>query len=121
MENRARRPLSAVLIAFNEAHRIGDCLKSLTWADEIVVVDSGSSDGTREIARQYTNKVFDLPWQGFGLQKQAAVDLASHDMVFNVDCDERVTPELAAEIRAILAGRNVAAAYQVPRRTFLGR
>ena len=57
----ARRPLSAVLIAFNEAHRIGECLESLAWADEIVVVDSGSIDGTKEIARRYTDKVFDLP------------------------------------------------------------
>ena len=116
----ARRPLSAVLIAFNEAHRLGECLESLAWADEIVVVDSGSIDGTKEIARRYTDKVFDLPWQGFGPQKQTAVELASHDMVLNVDCDERVTPELAKEILAILSLQQPAAAYLVPRRTFLG-
>ena len=120
MTETSHRPLTAVLIAYNEAQRIAACLESLAWVDEIVVVDSGSSDDTLKIARRFTERVVTVPWRGFGPQKQAAVDLASHDMVFNVDCDERVTPELAAEIRAILAGRNVAAAYQVPRRTFLG-
>jgi len=113
-------PLSAVVIACNEAARIGECLESLRFAAEIVVVDSGSSDGTQEIARRYTDKVFDFPWKGFGPQKQAAVELASHDAVLNVDCDERVTPELAEEIGMILSGPRMAAAYTVPRRTFLG-
>lgn len=115
-----RRPVSAVVISFNEGGNIGACLESLRWADEIVVVDSGSSDGTPEIARRYTDKVFEVPWQGFGPQKQAAVERASHDMVLNVDCDERVTPALAAEIEGLLAGEDVAAAYTVPRRTFVG-
>jgi len=115
-----RLPLSAVVIARNEAARIGECLESLRFTDEIVVVDSGSSDGTREIARRYTDKVFDVPWKGFGPQKQAAVELASNDIVLNVDCDERVTPELAEEIGEILSGPATAAAYTVPRRTFLG-
>jgi glycosyltransferase involved in cell wall biosynthesis len=115
-----KRPLSVVLIACNEAHRIAACLESLAFADEIVVVDSGSSDATKEIARRYTDKVFEIPWRGFGPQKQAAVELASHDLVLNVDCDERVTPELGREILALLAGQEILAAYQVPRRTFLG-
>ncbi|MDO8738392.1 glycosyltransferase family 2 protein [Candidatus Deferrimicrobium sp.] len=114
-----RSGVSAVLISLNEEKRIGPCLDSLSWADEIVVVDSGSSDATREIARRYTDRVFDIPWKGFGPQKQAAVTLASHDVVFNVDCDERVTPELAEEIGGILSGPVMAAAYTVPRRTFL--
>ena len=116
----ARRPVSAVVISLNEERNIGACLESLHWADEIVVVDSGSSDGTPEIARRYTDKVFEVPWRGFGPQKQAAVERASHDVVLNVDCDERVTPALAAEIGGLLSGEDIAAAYTVPRRTFVG-
>jgi (heptosyl)LPS beta-1,4-glucosyltransferase len=113
-------PLSVVVIAKNEAERLDACLQSVAWADEIVVVDSGSSDTTRDIARRYTDKVFDVPWRGFGPQKQAAVDLASNDWILNIDCDERVTPELVAEIRGILASDSSTGAYSVPRRTFLG-
>ncbi|GFO54212.1 glycosyl transferase family 2 [Geomonas sp. Red276] len=116
-----RRPFTAILIACNEENRIAQCLESLSFADEIVVVDSGSSDATREIARRYTDRVFDIPWRGFGPQKQAAVELAGHDWVLNVDCDERVTAELRREIEELLgSGAELAAAYQVPRRTFLG-
>ncbi len=120
MTTAGRRPVSAVVISFNEERKIGACLESLRWADEIVVVDSGSSDGTTEIARRYTDKVFEVPWGGFGPQKQASVERASHDVVLNVDCDERVTPALAAEIGRLLAGGDIAAAYTVPRRTFVG-
>ncbi len=115
-----RRPVSAVIIALNEERNIAACLESLRWADEVVVVDSGSTDGTQGIARRYTDKVFDVPWAGFGPQKQAAVDRASHDVVFSIDCDERVTAELAEEIALLLSGPEMAAAYTVPRRTFLG-
>ncbi len=116
----SRRPVSGVVIAKNEERRIAECLGSLSWADEIVVVDSGSTDGTVEIARHFTDKVFPVPWKGFGPQKQAAVDLATHDIVLNVDCDERVTPELAEEIGTLLARPDIHAGYSVPRRTFLG-
>lgn len=115
-----RRPLSVVIIAKDEAGRIGECLQSVAWADEIVVVDSGSADDTCAIARRYTDKVFALDWRGFGPQKQAAVERAAHDWVLNVDCDERVTPELAGEIRGLLAQEPPFRAYSVPRRTFLG-
>jgi glycosyltransferase involved in cell wall biosynthesis len=120
MATTTHRKLSAVIIAYNEAHRIEQCLASLNWVDEIVVVDSGSTDATTEIARRYAQQVVTLPWRGFGPQKQAAVELASHDLVLNLDCDERVTPELALEIQALLSGETMAAAYLVPRRTFLG-
>lgn len=116
----ARRPLSAVLIALNEERRIAACLESLSFADEIVVVDSGSTDRTLEIARRYTDRVETRPWHGFGPQKQAAVGLARNDLVLNVDCDERVTPELAREIASLLAAPRLEAAYSIPRRNFLG-
>ena len=114
------RKLSVVIIAFNEGRRIADCLESIRWADDIVVVDSGSTDDTAERARIYGARVYDIPWKGFGLQKQAAVDLAAHDLVLNIDCDERVTPKLAAEIKQILASGELKTAYSIPRRTFLG-
>lgn len=116
----ARLPLSVVIIAKNEAERIGECLASVAWADEIVVVDSGSSDATCDIARRHTDNVHVIPWRGFGPQKQAAVDLASNDWILNVDCDERVSPELATEIGQILSLEAPGVAYSVPRRTFLG-
>ena len=120
MTGSPRRPLSAVVIAWNEEGRIGPCLESLRFADEIVVVDSGSTDKTMEVARRFTDRVFPVAWKGFGPQKQAAVDLAAHDIVLNVDCDERVTPELSEEILALLAKKEFRAGYDVPRRTFLG-
>lgn len=113
-------PVSVVIIAKNESRHIEACLQSVQWADEIVVVDSGSSDDTCAIARRYTDKVFELPWQGFGPQKQAAVDLASHTMIFSIDCDERVPEELADELRGILRAGPAFAGYWVPRRTFIG-
>lgn len=118
---KSRRPLSVAIIAKDEAARIGDCLASVAWADEIVVVDSGSADATCDIARSRGAKVHELPWRGFGLQKQAAVDLASHDWVLSLDCDERLTPELAAEIERVLGEEAPLDAYSIPRRTFLGR
>lgn len=116
-----RSPLSVVIIAKNEAERIEACLTSVAWANEIVVVDSGSTDATCDIARRHTDKVYTIPWRGFGPQKQAAVDLASHDWILNVDCDERVSPELADEIKRILSQKAPHYVYSVPRRTFLGR
>lgn len=116
-----RRPVSVVIIAKNEAARIDGCLQSVAWADEIVVVDSGSSDATVAVARRYTDKVYEMPWRGFGLQKQTAVELASHDLIFNIDCDEQVTPELAEEIRHIAQRPAISSGYTVPRRTFLGK
>lgn len=114
------RPLSVVIIAKDEADRIEDCLRSVAWAEEIVVLDSGSSDATCAIARRYTDRVYQLPWSGFGPQKQAAVELARHDWILNLDCDERVTPELVTEIKAVLALEQQRDAYSVPRRTFVG-
>ncbi len=113
--------ISCIVIAKNEERKIAGCLASIAWADEIVVVDSGSTDNTVAIARSLTECVHELPWQGFGPQKQAAVELASHDLIFSIDCDERVTPELAAEIKSLAFKDTIPAGYSVPRRTFVGK
>ncbi len=118
--NDMKVPVSCVLIAKNEEKAIAACLETLVWADEIVVVDSGSTDNTATIVRRFTDRIYDLPWLGFGPQKQAAVERASHDLILNVDCDERVTPELAAEIREIARSGDHCPGYTVPRRTFVG-
>jgi glycosyltransferase involved in cell wall biosynthesis len=103
LADRNRAALSAVLITKNAASRLEACLSSLDFCDEIVVVDSGSSDDTREIARKFNARVIDKEWLGFGRQKQFAVDQASHDWVFCLDADEWVSPELAASVKESLA------------------
>lgn len=95
-----RVPLSACIIAFNEADRIGDCLASLAFCDEIVVVDSGSTDGTREVARAAGARVLERPFDGFRSQKQFAVEQCAHDWVLCLDADERVDARLRAAIEA---------------------
>jgi len=90
--------LSVIIITKNEAHNIEDCLKSVAWADEIVVVDSGSTDGTVDICKRYTDKILVTDWPGYGAQKQRALELATGEWILSLDADERITPELAKEI-----------------------
>lgn len=93
--------ISAVIITLNEEKKIAACLSSLDFVDEIIVVDSGSTDKTEEICRSYPRvKFYCQPWLGFGPQKNYAVSLATHEWIFSIDADEVVTPELAAEIQA---------------------
>lgn len=93
--------LSIILISNNEAHNILDCLASVSFADQIVVVDSGSTDNTVELARSVGAQVTQTTdWLGFGVQKNRALDLATGDWVFSIDADERVTPELAEQLKA---------------------
>ena len=90
--------ISATIITLNEAANIGDACKSLAWADEIVVVDSGSMDQTRQIAEACGARVITREWPGFALQKQFAVDQAANDWIFSLDADERVSDGLKASI-----------------------
>jgi glycosyltransferase involved in cell wall biosynthesis len=113
--------LSAIIITKNEAANIGACLKSIAFCDECVVVDCGSSDGTPAIAKSMGAKVTEHAWQGFGPQKNFALSLAAGEWILSIDADERVTPELAAEIEKII-NEGDADGYEIRRRTrFLGR
>lgn len=116
------QPLSIVIIAKNEAASIGACLASAAGlADEIVVLDSGSADGTQAICEEAGARVVATDWPGFGEQKRRAVEAAKNDWVLSLDADERLTPELAAAIRLVLV-QPACAAYRFPRRNrFLGR
>ncbi len=119
-----RPALSVVLITLNAATQLRPCLESVGFADEIVVVDSGSGDGTQALAAEFGARVLHQDWLGFGAQKQFAVEQATHDWVLCLDADERVTPALAASIRAALAaaGEAAPAAYRFARcNRFLGR
>ncbi len=117
----SRAPLSAVLITRNAATVLDSCLESLAFADEIVVVDSASSDRTIDIAERYGARVVQKEWLGFGRQKQFAVEQARHDWVLCLDADERVSPELAQSISAAVVAP-VSPVYRMARRNrFLGR
>ncbi|MDD5559181.1 glycosyltransferase family 2 protein [Candidatus Methylomirabilis sp.] len=112
--------LSVIVITYNEEKNIQTCLESLTWAKEIIVVDSGSSDRTLEICRGYTDKIFIHPWIGFIEQKDFAVSLATHDWILNIDADERVSEELRQAIERELAAPRYDG-YRIARRNyFLG-
>jgi glycosyltransferase involved in cell wall biosynthesis len=116
-----RAPVSAVLITRNAASVLEPCLQSLAFADEIVVVDSSSTDETIDIASDFGARVVQKEWLGFGRQKQFAVEQASHDWVLCLDADERVSPELAKSIEKALTAP-VSPVYRMPRRNrFLGR
>jgi glycosyltransferase involved in cell wall biosynthesis len=107
--------LSVILITKNEAANIRDCLESVSWADEIIVVDSGSTDDTVAIARQMGARVHEHDWPGFGPQKNRALGYASKGWVFSIDADERVTPELRAGIEKIIGSEHASDAYLVSR------
>jgi glycosyltransferase involved in cell wall biosynthesis len=114
--------VSVTVITFNEAQNLPDALASVAWADEIVLVDSESTDETVATARRFTDRVVVRPWPGYVAQKNYAASLARHDWIFSLDADERVTPALEQEIRRTLASEPPHAAYWVPRVTWhLGR
>jgi len=108
--------LSVILITKNEEANLKDCLESVSFADEIIVVDSQSSDKTQEIARSFGAKLeITSDWPGFGAQKNRALNLATQDWVLSIDADEHVTPELKQEILATIASVNAADCYAIPR------
>ncbi len=114
--------LSVVLITKNEEDNIRRCLDSVSFADEIIVVDSGSTDKTVEIAESYQARIFCHEWHGFGPAKQAGVEKASGDWILSIDADEEVTPELASEIKSKIENDNGTCGYYFKRKTkFLGR
>ena len=114
--------LSVTVIALNQEANIGPCLESVSFADEIVVVDTGSTDRTVELARAYTDRVLDAPWEGFGRTKNYALDQARGDWVFSLDTDERVPEALQAEILAVVRADGPVNGYRVPRKNyFCGR
>lgn len=114
--------VSVIVITRDEARNVGGALESVHWADDIVVVDSGSTDDTVAVARRHTDRVVTHAWPGYGAQKNYAAGLAAHDWVLSLDADERVTPALAHEIRGLLSAGPANQGYRIPRVTrYLGR
>ena len=113
--------LSVIIITKNEADNIRACLESVAWADEIIVVDSGSNDATVEICKEFEAQVHVHDWPGFGVQKNRALAYASQEWVLSIDADERITPELHKEIINVLQNP-LADGYEIPRlSSFCGR
>ena len=114
--------ISAYILTYNEEYKIEAALKTLEWADEIVVADSFSTDRTVEIAKRYTDRIVQIPFLGFGRLRNDAVAHCSHEWIFSLDADERCTPEARDEIFATIRDPDAADAYLVPRRNrFMGR
>jgi glycosyltransferase involved in cell wall biosynthesis len=110
--------ISTTIITLNEESHIKAACESAGWADEIVVVDSESTDATREIAEAYGARVITNPWPGFGAQKQFAVEQAQHEWIFSLDADERVSDDLKKSIESLQQKSDLADGYQIARRTF---
>ncbi len=114
--------LSVYIIAYNEEDKIEQALKSVDWADEIIVADSFSTDATVEIAQKFGAEVVQIPFNGFGDLRNKAIDACRHDWIFSLDSDERCTEQARKEIEKIICAKDHADAYFVPRRNyFLGR
>ncbi|MFZ0455836.1 MAG: glycosyltransferase family 2 protein [Ignavibacteriaceae bacterium] len=107
--------ISVIIITKNEEGNIEDCLKSIEWADEIIIVDSKSKDRTIEIAKNFTSKIFVKEWEGFARQKRYALSLTSNEMVLNLDADERVSEKLHSEIQDLEFNSD---GYFIPRENY---
>jgi glycosyltransferase involved in cell wall biosynthesis len=110
--------VSVYIIAYNEAEKVRATIASAAWADEIIVVDSWSTDGTPEIATSLGARVVQVDFKGFGDLRNQAIAACSHEWIFSLDADERCTPEAAAEVRRIINDPNSADAWLMPRRNF---
>lgn len=115
-----KTPVSVVVITKNEASRLRDCLSSVDWAEEIIVVDDESTDGTVAIAREFTDRVYVRRMEAEGRHRNWAYAQASKPWVLSLDADERVSPELRDEIRSLLGGAPDCEGYSMPRRNFVG-
>ncbi len=114
--------ISCIIITRNEAKNIRRCLESVRWVDEIVVVDSGSTDDTRKIASEFTDRIYQRKWEGFGPAKEFARTCATGDWVLSLDADEVIPEKLREEIRQTVDSPNPADGYLIPRRSnFLGK
>ena len=114
--------ISVYIIAFNEAEKVAATIESVQWADEVVLVDSWSTDGTPEIASRLGTRVVQVAFNGFGDLRNHAIAACSHEWIFSLDADERCTLEVANEIKSIVNSTDPADAYLIPRRNyFMGR
>lgn len=108
--------ISAIIITKNEESNIKRCLDTIKWVDEVIVVDSGSTDDTVEIARKLGAKVFGNQWQGYGAQKNFAIDKTTNDWILSIDADEEVSPELQKEIKKVIQNPGNYEAFKMPRK-----
>ena len=113
--------LSVIVITRNEEQHIARCLASVAWADEIIVLDSGSSDNTVAVCKQFSEQVFETDWPGFGPQKQRALAKASHDWVLSLDADEEVSSELMTEIQDAMQQVDVQGFYMPRLSSYCGK
>jgi glycosyltransferase involved in cell wall biosynthesis len=114
-------PISVVVITKNEEHNIADCLESVSWANEIVIVDDNSADRTVELAKIYTDKIFSRKMDIEGRHRNYAYSMASNNWVLSLDADERVAPELAEELRRIFANPIKDIVFAIPIKTYIGK
>jgi glycosyltransferase involved in cell wall biosynthesis len=110
--------ISVCIITKNEAENIAACIRSVAWADEIIVVDNFSEDNTPQIAESLGAKVYIEDWKGFGAQKNSAIHKASGDWILSLDADERVTDSLRIEIQQRLDLKNSVSGYYIPRKNY---
>jgi glycosyltransferase involved in cell wall biosynthesis len=117
-----RSKISAYILAYNEAAKIGDAVSSVVWADEVIVADSYSQDGTADIATSLGARVVQIPFTGFGELRNKAIAACSHEWILSLDADERCTPEVKEEVLRILGSEQLSDAYYIPRKNmFMGK